>query len=138
MELGYLFHRIPLTIPLVPSECFAINVYLMALLPGIKLVLLQKVFINVLAWTITTPLVQMSSPPLYASFSILWQAEARRFNNLISIIHFCKVHYLRMFICLNLLALLIGTPFTFYANSVRPFMTSSKPPMISTMSYIST
>ena len=138
MELRYLFHQILLTIPLVPSECFALNVYLMALFPGIKLMLLQKVFINVLAWTITTPLVRLSSPPLYASFSILWQAKVGRFNSLISIMHFCKVHYLRMSISLNLLAWLIETPFTLYANSVRPFMTSSKPPVLGTMSYVST
>ena len=52
--------------------------------------------------------------------------------------HFCRVHDLRMSICLNLLALLIETSLTLYANSVRPFMASSRPPMLSTMSYIST
>ena len=36
------------SISLVASRCFALNVYLVALLVGIKLVLLQKVFINIL------------------------------------------------------------------------------------------
>ena len=71
MEPRNLFHQILLTISLVASGCFTLNVYLMALLIGIKLVLLQKVFISILAWTILTPLVRLSSRPLYTSFSIL-------------------------------------------------------------------
>ena len=110
----------------------------MALLIGMKLVLLRKVFINVLEWTIITPLVWLSSPPLYTSFSVLRQAEDGRFINLMSIMHFCRVHYLRMSICLNLLALLIETPLTLYANSIRPFMASSMPPMLGTVNFVST
>ena len=51
---------------------------------------------------------------------------------------FFRVHYLRMSICLNLLALLIETPLTLFANSIRPFMASSSPPVLGTMSYVST
>ena len=110
----------------------------MALLTSIKLVLLQKVFLNALTWTTTTPLVRLSSPPLYTSFSILRQVEVGCFVNLISIIHFCWVHYLRMSICLNLLALLIETPLTLYVDSIRPFMASSRPLVLGTMSYVNT
>ena len=63
--------RFFLQISLVASGCFALNVYLMAILTAIKLILLQKVFINILAWTIPTPLVRLPSPPLCTSFLVL-------------------------------------------------------------------
>ena len=127
MEHGNLFYWILLTISLDASECFTLNIYPITLLIGIKFVLLQKVFI-VLAWTITTPLVWLSSPPLYALFSILQQAEVGPFISLMSIRHFFKVHYSRMSICFNLLPLLIETPLTLYAKSIMPFMASGRPP----------
>ena len=108
----------------------------MDILIGIKLVLLQNIFINVLAWTITIPLIHLSHSPLYASFSILRQAEVRDFISLMSIMHFCKVHYMRMLRCLNLLALLIEISLTLYANFIRPFMASSIPLVLGTMSYV--
>ena len=138
MEPGNLFHCILLTISLVASGCFAQNLNLIDLLIGIKFVLLQKVFINVLAWTIMIPLVRLSSPPLYALFSGLQQAKVGRYVSLISIMHFCRIRYMRMSICLNLMALLIMTPFTLHGNSVRPFIALSRPPMLGTKSYIST
>ena len=89
-------------------------------------------------WTITTNFDRSSSPPLYVSFSVLRQAEVGHFISLMSIMHFCMVHYLMMFVCLNFLALLIEIPLTLYANSVRLFMASSRPHVLGTMSYVNT
>ena len=129
MEPGNLFHRILLTISLVASGCFALNVYPMALLKSIRLVLLQKVFINVLAWTITTSLVQLSSPPLYISFLVLRHVEASNFVSLMSIMHFCRVHYMMMSIYLNLLSLLIETPLTFVCKLCKAIYGLKKAPL---------
>ena len=125
MEPENLYHQILLTISSVASGYFELNIYMMALLIAIKLILLQKNFINAMKRIVTTPILMLSSPLLYTSFLFLQQVEFGHFSSLMLIIHFCKEIYLWMFICLNLLPLLIRTPLTLYANSTRSFIAPS-------------
>ena len=88
MEPKNLFPWILLTISLVADGCFAVNVYLMALLTRYKACLVETGFHRHPSMEYHDTFSSIVKPRFYASFSVLRQAEAGCFVGLMSIMHF--------------------------------------------------
>ena len=135
MRHGNLFPLTQRRIWLVASGSFILNIYLMVLLTGTRLVWLPRGFINALELIIMTLSVQLSSLLLFVSFSAWRSIVVGLFDNLMLIMLFSSVPFLRMYLWHNHKASLIVIILIMSVNCARLFMVLSKFPALGIKSY---